>query len=159
VAGLVLIDPVAFRTFRFYVRHYGPRLFRLESWRNAITGRNRTLRKLTERMVKLRERRKQETPDFELSGVVRGPTKRETTDRFNALLARGGRLLLIHTGGLDTQFNYRGQFKDGFPEIYSDSGTTFEYLPNTDHTFSTEKQRAALLGLVCDWLKQRDWSL
>jgi pimeloyl-ACP methyl ester carboxylesterase len=46
VVGMVLIDPSVPRTFRYYVHHYGGRLFRLSSWLNFTSGRHPIWRQL-----------------------------------------------------------------------------------------------------------------
>ena len=43
VAGAVLLDPFVFRTRRYYVVHYGPRLLRPAVWWRALTGRSRVV--------------------------------------------------------------------------------------------------------------------
>ncbi|MDX1390067.1 MAG: hypothetical protein R3344_12810, partial [Acidobacteriota bacterium] len=43
VVGAVMIDPIVFRTRRFYMQHYGRKVASTEVWRNALTGGTRYL--------------------------------------------------------------------------------------------------------------------
>lgn len=149
VVGLVSLDGLAYRTWRFWVRRYGPRLLRGRSWWNLLTGRT-YVGPFLRRMLRLSGRDERRPKEAEL---LRRPVppRAETAAAHQRLADRGVRMLQLFTGGLDEDYNYATQFTDCFRSVDFRGCLTLEFLPEADHVFTARAQRAALLDIVCAW--------
>lgn len=159
VIGAVLMDPNAFRTPRFYVTHYAPRLVRLETWTNILKGRHPWVRQVVDRFTRPLaspgQGRAEEDAGPATPMTTSGPTRDEMDAGLTTLVGRGVDLLIIFTGGLPWQYNYAAQFRDAFPRHASDSHIRVEYFADSDHTFSAESAKLALIELVTRWMAAR----
>ncbi len=165
VTGAVLMDPNAFRTPRFYLTHYLPRLVRLETWTNILTGRNPAVRRVLDRLTirpAANAGANAEPDAAPIAGstlepsapaTYAGPTREEMDAGLTTLIGRGVELLIIFTGGLPGQYNYAAQFRDTFPRHARSPQVRVEYFGDSDHTFSAESAKVALIGLVTEWLR------
>ena len=151
VSGAVLMDPFVFRTRRYYVEHYGPRLLRPAAWWNALTGQSTAFKDLAGSVVS-RFPRSRSTPvgDSSLSAST-APSREEFQERLEALIERGARLLFVFTGGLEERYNYRNQLFDAFPRIALRAHAELEYLPDSDHTFSRQAPQRQLEARIVTW--------
>lgn len=146
VRGLVLIDPSTPRTRQYYLRHYGPRLFRPRIWYNVMLGRHARVRRLAARLAGRDEGAAAYRPDLqspEVRAVLEGA--------YRAALSRGVQFLMAFTSGLEEQHNYREQVLDAFPGVAFGNRLRLEYFEGAEHTFTSEVHRARLLRLVVDW--------
>jgi hypothetical protein len=150
VVGAVLVDGYAYRTPRFYARHYGPRLFRRESWRRLLVERTAVGRWL-----------RGATPD--LDGNGRQASKRRFPPRphfrrsLELLANRRVELLIVYTGGgMSDWYNYAEQFFDSLPGLRGRS-VEVVYLGAVDHRFSRARSRAALLEAFERWADRFTW--
>ena len=152
VAGAVLIDPYAYATVPFFVRRYGPRLIRGKSWGNVLSGRHRLRRALRARLGTWTTRRSHEPPNTDVCGIPERPSRPAMGDALDRVLARGTELLFVHTGGMPEHYNYRDQLRDAFPKQFAHRRLRYEYLPDADHTFSSEDTRRDLRERLLSWL-------
>jgi hypothetical protein len=67
------------------------------------------------------------------------------------LVRRRMKLLFIYTSGVDTHYNYRGQFHDMFG-FRREAPVVF--LPRADHLFSRESDRRELYAGICAWIER-----
>lgn len=146
VVGLGLLDLFLPRTLGYYLRFYSRRLARVASWRNVVTGKHPVWGRLRQKVLQRPtngDRRKQS------SG--RDASRTLLTSAFNTVTSRGVPLVCVFTGGLEGQHNYRTQILDAFPGVRFGSLLRLEYYPDSDHTFSSARNRARLIGLLCEW--------
>jgi hypothetical protein len=151
VAGVIPIDPFAYETLGFHVRHYGRRLFRAESWRNALTGRNRYLTKLIEPRFGGLDPWKAFTG---IGGMVAPPPRVERSEMhriLHTLADRGVPLLHVFTGG-NRRYNYRDQFWASFPSLPRDGQIHVEFMPEAGHTFGRHAHRQSLADRIEEWM-------
>jgi hypothetical protein len=135
-AGAVFLDGYAYRTAGFMLRHYLPRLFRPSSWRSFLTRRARA------------DVEPDDTPDFrheypERSGICAD---------LSGMLDRGLKLSFIYSGGVSRYFNHRRQFRECFGRVAVHPAVSFDYLEDTDHTYTLDRDRGRLLDIIQDWL-------
>lgn len=149
VVGIVQIDASIPRTPGYYVNHYRGRLFRLSSWLNFLSGRHPLWQMMASR-----------APPPQRAGEVRASLQNPDVRAFlesayGGALGSGVSFLSIFTSGLESQHNYREQLLDAFPSVNFGAQMQLEYFDATDHTFTPEKDREALLQLICGWVRQQ----
>jgi len=143
IVGAVFFDGIGYKTAGFYLRHFGRRLGRWQSW---LT--------LARRLTRLGKR--QPSPPSLLSEVFffDFPTRAQAQSDLSGLLRQGKNLLFFYTGGLDDQyFNHRKQFEEMFGRLEAKPGQLHvEYAPQADHIYSAYEQRQAMFKIVENWL-------
>jgi pimeloyl-ACP methyl ester carboxylesterase len=151
VVGVVLIDPSIPRTFRYYVHHYGGRLFRLSSWLNFTSGRHPIWRQLKRSISS-----ESPQPAEEHKSDLQTPQVRAYLENTYAnVVAAGIDILGVFTGDREQQHNYREQLIDAFPKVPFGARLQLDYFAHTDHTFSAAADRESLLRLIVEWVAQR----
>jgi pimeloyl-ACP methyl ester carboxylesterase len=169
VVGLVLLDGYAYRTPEFLARRYGEKVLD-----PASVGRlaKRTISGLLKRVVD--GRRGSEPPpssapastpppaltedDLELPPgpqpqyVREFPPKAQVASQLRAMIARGVRLCVIHSGAMDLYYNYEEQFRDAFRDVPFGDSLALHYFSDADHTFTELAQQRALQQAVDDFV-------
>lgn len=145
VMGIIPIDGYAYRTFGYYKNHYGPRMFKLDTWARFFK------RKLGIESSQQQMENQQEQPNFEPKFRMMFPPKQEFIENMQRVVARGTKLLIIYTGGWSMFYNYENQFQDAFPELAASPLVEVSYTPRSDHTFILKYDRQNLISLLCDW--------
>jgi pimeloyl-ACP methyl ester carboxylesterase len=150
VVGVVLIDPSVPRTFRYYVHHYGGRLFRLSSWLNFTSGRHPIWRQLK------RSISSDAADPTESKSDLQTPQVRVFLENTYArIVAAGVDILGVFTGDREQQHNYREQLIDAFPKVPFGEQLQLDYFGHTDHTFTAAADRDSLLLLIVEWVGKR----
>lgn len=143
VGGLVLLDGYAYPTARFYVRRFGRKLLSISAWLRLA---GRTFRKLSQRG------QPHEMADQDVFGMA-FPPKQEFEKGLRDVVARNGRILIVHSAGWAEYFNYEEQFRDAFPQLAQSQNISVRYFPKADHTYSLSSDRDRLLDTVVDWIR------
>jgi len=147
VTGLILLDPATPKTRSYYLRHFGPRLFRPSVWYSVIRGSHPMVQDLAKRMSG-RE-------DHDMRGRIdlQSPEVRAVLEQgYRDALEQGVRFLTVLTGGQEHQHNYARQILDAFPQVPFGDRIRSEYFEGTEHTFTAEADRARLFRLVAEWI-------
>lgn len=156
VVGLVPIDGHAYRTWRYYLHRYLPRLLRAESWKNLLTGETYMgpwLRRLLGRQENGggadRER-------DEGGGVFQRPRppREEVEKTLRTLAGRRVRMLHVFSGGMGERYNYTSQFHDTYRSVDFRGLARVEYFETADHTFTDLEQLDDLVATVADWARE-----
>lgn len=151
VVGLALIDPWAYRTPRYYLHHYGPRLLRLQSWKNAIR-RNLLERGREDAFPAIAD---PEAEGLELPTYVREfPPREQATKDLAALMGRGVELCCVFSDGQEDHYNYQGQFADAFPGIGLEGRLHELHVPGSDHIFTDLDHQHVLIDTLTDWVRR-----
>jgi pimeloyl-ACP methyl ester carboxylesterase len=152
VVGVIPIDPFAYKTLGFQLRHYGRRVFRAKSWRNALTGRNQYLKK----MLAGRSEAAITSGAFgAIGGTVAPPPRVERSEMrriLHTLVERRVPLLQVFTGG-NIRYNHGAQFWSAFPSLRRKGAIRIEFMPDAGHTFSRHRHRERLGSLIEEWLR------
>lgn len=140
VAGIMLLDGVAYQTTGFRLRHYLPRILNPAKVARAIM---RVLRR---------------APCGSGGGVDPGnfrefPSNADAIKTLEGLVARNANVLLLYTGGVDRYFNHARQAGECFGAVMRSPRISMEYWPDCDHTFYLKQHRDRLVELVSSWLQ------
>ncbi|MEO1480759.1 MAG: hypothetical protein AAFU77_01550 [Myxococcota bacterium] len=154
VVGAILLDLNTHQTRGFYLRHYGRRLLRRETWRNVLSGRHPLLRKLLARARWVPVSTEAPAPS---SMDTLLPNTRLSLDHMRrtleALVRRDAKLLAVFTAGFETQYNYGEQFREMLPGLDFRNSLQLEYFADSDHTFSRSDLQSRLTGTVVRWIE------
>ena len=72
---------------------------------------------------------------------------------YAAAQRNGNRFLAVLTGEREDCHNYREQLLDAFPDVPFGDRLQLEYHEDTDHTFTSEANRARVLGVIGAWVE------
>jgi hypothetical protein len=152
IRGLVQLDAYSYRTWRYYVHRYGPRLLNGRSWQNLFTGKTYVgpaIRRLTGA-----EQNGLGGENLAISPYARDfPPKQKVADGLRTLVDRGVRLFNIFSGGQEPHYNHRSQYEDSFRGIDFRGQLRVEYLPEADHTFTAAAHQQFVLREVREWIR------
>lgn len=154
VAGLILMDPSAFKTWGFHARRLWHRVTSAKSRRNLFSRQSVVLRAGRAVIRRIRgdtseDRARPAKPAFYGMSTL---TQEETRQGLEELVRRRVRLLYVFTGGLRVRYNYERQFQDAFRQVDFRGRLRVAYFPEADHTFSRAKDRRQLLDQIGEWL-------
>lgn len=149
VAGLILLDlPGPFRNWQHLYHHYKGRLFRWESWKHTLFA-------PLPAVLRARGMAKGMGENGEAVEEIdsRPPHTREKMEKdFQSFLERDGSVLMIFTGGVESEYNHASQFQEVFPAVASDSRVNNHFFGDSDHVFGDIHHRQSLESLVSQWL-------
>jgi len=144
ITGLVGIDNWVYPTAGFYLRHYGPRLFKPGPW---IRSFKKSVRKIWG-TVDDTDTKKQ----IELSIWQPKPPRHFMESGFQALVNNGVRLHYIYTGS--ELYNYSGQMVDMFSKVSFGNALTVYYFPRATHTLQEPRLQQQVLRNIVSWMSQ-----
>jgi dienelactone hydrolase len=149
VVGLILLDPTLPPTFRYYLKHVGPRLLRLSSWLSVATGKGHILTMLRERVASALARHGRFGP-----WSMQNPKVRSYVEKtYQTLVESGIEILAVFTAGPSSvRQNYREQLFDAFPNVPFEKKLRLEYFEDCDHTFVAEADRGRLTRAIMEWI-------
>lgn len=150
VIAIAQIDPYCYRTLGWYVRHYGPRIFKLSNWLSSFKA----------RFLSSTSRQKfSESVDAEnliMPSYIREfPPKQEIEAGIEKLIERQVSILNLFTNGQSYILNHASQFKRTFPNISFGDRLTVDYQERMDHIITHPEMQAYAVDLVCDWVLSR----
>jgi pimeloyl-ACP methyl ester carboxylesterase len=146
VVGLVLMDPTIPPTARYYFHYVAQRLKNLRHWISVATGRSGLLRLLMRQL-----RRDAMAPQAGALTLEELPFSPFLTHCYKQSVERGIRILAAFTS-ISPRQTYRQQMLDAFPDVAFKDRLKMEFFPDSDHLFSSAKDRSRLNGVIVDWL-------
>ena len=154
VTGLVQLDPWIYRTWRFAVHHYLPKLRSRDSWRNLLSG--DTLKRLVwQRVFPPREgpHADEVNDNVVVAHYAREfPPRAQVEQQLGALLARGVRFLCLFSGGMPEHISYAGQFRDCFGSLPLGNQVQVHYDATAEHIFSALHHQKMVVDTARDWM-------
>lgn len=160
VAGVVLIDGYAYKTPGYHARYYAKRL---RDPQTVLRFAKRAAKKLADRV--LRSGRGAEPGEAsgdataepaELGAsaqyVREFPPRDEAARALRTMLARGAKLCVVHSGGMEIYYNHASQFRDAFRDVDFGDALSVHYFEEADHTFTELAQQRALHEAISSWL-------
>jgi len=145
VVGIGVLDPWAYRTTRYFVNHYAPRLLRASAWTRLIRRRLEAARPAPAPSPGVPE-------ELVLPTYVREfpPQERAAAD-LRGLLDRGVELCAIFSGGQSDHYNYEGQFADAFRALPLRAHLLERYFPEADHIFTNLEHQRQVVDTLAGW--------
>jgi len=155
VVGACFLEGYAYRTRGFYA-HYPMRLLSRERWRRFAAERLPGIdREATDEGRGAIGGVEHEKAALREAIYVRDyPEPEKLRADYEAMVARGVRMLFVYTGG-DSSFNHVGQFDEmlGTSAIRASGNVELEYYPDVDHTFFRVAHRERVITRIVSWAK------
>jgi pimeloyl-ACP methyl ester carboxylesterase len=149
VIGAILLEPVAMRTRRFYLRSFRPRMLRGGLWvALAAHIRQTAITRIMEKFGRASSDQASKT------GWIREYASMATSrKKYESIIARNGKLLCVFTSAARWYYNYKGQLKDCLRLDAGNRQVVEVYLPEAKHTYPLLEDRERLLDAICSWVK------
>jgi hypothetical protein len=143
IDGIWQIDPFTYRTPRYYLRRYGPKLVDPRAWLHSIK-------------VRFPDRNGEAEDEVFVAPEYRRvfPPRKVVHDGLKALLDRDVALYVFLTG--DSDLNYPGQFAAAFPRLRLAERSDIRYVPDAVHTVTGLEHQTFLERDLVDWMV-RNW--
>ncbi len=140
VCALVTVDGYAYPNTGYWLRHHGLRWFQPARWRRLLVNR---------RLARAGVGR--EPGEVEEVWTRDIPTRERYAQDLDTLCARGVRLLLVFTSGVDMVYNHQGQFHALFGQRQA---VEVLFDARADHLFSTHADRERFLEHTLAWTRR-----
>jgi len=149
VIAMVQIDPYCYRTWKWYIRHYGPKLLSLETWLHSLSVR------LKKQDKPLGFSESVDINNLETASYVREfPERNEIASGLKALVNRNICMYSIITGGQSEIINHNSQFKESFSDVDFGNLLTVEYYPKMDHIITNPEYQRIVIDSICTWINR-----
>lgn len=149
IIAMVQIDPYVYRTWKWYVRHYGPKLLKLKTWVNYVS------RRIYKTKQPLGFSKTVDKDNLEIASYAREfPKREEVAAGMKALIARNISMYSIITGGQSEIINHSSQFKESFSDVDFSNLLTVEYYPKMDHIITNPEYQRIVIDNICTWINQ-----
>ncbi|PIE40962.1 MAG: hypothetical protein CSA49_05775 [Gammaproteobacteria bacterium] len=147
VIGVAQVDGYAYRTPRFYFKHYTPRLFDKNVWRNLIFHR-------IPNMIRKSAGVKASRPEFEIQEWPDPPSKAIVEKGYRLLVERRLKMLMFYTGGVKYEYNYQNQFFDMFSRVDFADLVTLSFLPDASHILREQESQDHVTDFLVRWIDE-----
>ncbi len=155
VVGVMLIDPTVSRTKRSLMVHAVRRLSHVGTLRELVLFRHpvfhRALGRGRSAALSVAQAAEGQSAQRASAGIARSSAT-EVRSALEEIIARGVRMMLVFTGGVNHVYNYHDQLFDLLPGLDFRDQLKLQYMPDTDHTVSDASGRARLFASVRGWL-------
>jgi len=147
IVGIAQIDPYCYRTWSWYVRHYGPKVFKLRAWLNAIKVRT------VEKKDSLGFSKSVPEENLEMPSYIREfPSRESVATGMQSLVKRGVHVYSLFTGGQSEILNHQSQFKQSLAAVDFRGLLTVDYVPDMDHIITAPALQAYTRDTICEWV-------
>jgi alpha-beta hydrolase superfamily lysophospholipase len=148
IAGIVLIDPYAFRTLGSRLNY---RLQRLRARFRAGRVLSAIARQVRSALSRLVTSRRDDAPSGGF--VYRLPPEKATFEGWlRAILARGARIMIVYSAGFPRWYNYAHQFRHAHGPLADANGIDVRFVKQANHTFTELALQERLLEAICSWV-------
>jgi len=147
IVAIAQIDPYCYRTKSWYVKHYGPKLFKLGVWINAIKV--RLFKPSTSNNLSTNI----DAENLEMPSYIREfPSRTEVAAGMSKLAARNVRILSLFTNGQSEILNHAEQFRQSLSEVKFGDLLTVDYQPEMDHIITSPSMQVYAKERICNWV-------
>ena len=147
IVGIAQIDPYCYKTWSWYVRHYGPKLLKLSVWINSIKVRTVA----AEQDLGFSKSVSEE--NLEMPSYIREfPPREQVASGMRSLVARGVHIYSLFTGGQSEILNHQSQFKQSMTAVNFREQLDVDYVPDMDHIITAPALQAYTRDSVCNWV-------
>jgi hypothetical protein len=148
VVGAVCMDGYGYKTWRFYLKYYGPKFLDFKVWKN-------TIRRIANNNNSVKIHKSKNTEVVAQIFAWRLPPKDQFRVELKELFKRNVHLLYIYSGGVSTYYNYRTQLEDAFKEMDFKDYLMVKYFPLADHLYMITEDRCRLISTIREWLQEQ----
>ncbi len=148
VTGIAHLDAYVYRTWKFYLTHYRPRVFNLGVWKNAIR-------------LRLRAAGGQAAEPQPPSAVYVAPEYRrvfpprqEVEEGLRRLIDRGVKMFHFFSGGMEEHVNHESQYTDAFPSVDFRDAVEVMYVRSADHIVTDLGHQSLVVSRIADWAER-----
>jgi len=147
IVGIAQIDPYCYRTWSWYIRHYGPKLFSLAQWIHSIKIR------LFPQTSEKRFSETTDSEDLEMPSYIREfPPQADIAKGLQKLIERNVRIYSVFTGGQSELLNHASQFKQSMPSVDFGTQLKVEYFPDMDHIITAPDLQRVVRDNIAKWV-------
>lgn len=145
VVGVANLDAFVYRTWKYYLRHYGPRVFRLGVWRNSLGARLAALRG--------NDAEAQAPSASYVAPEYRRvfPPRAVIRDGLRKLSERDVRMFHFFSGGMEEHVNYESQYIDAFKPVDLRRLVDVIYVKDADHIVTGLEHQRLVVERLSDW--------
>lgn len=149
VVGLAQLDAFVYRTRRWYVKRYGPKILDIGAWANAIRCRVEPL------FGKMNGSADDGASEVFVAPEYRRvfPPKASVEDGMRRLADRGLDFFFTFTGD-EENILYRDQYEEAMDVEFGDR-IEVRYMPDSDHTFTGLVHQRRVVRAVTEWCAER----
>lgn len=146
VAGIVLLDPWTYPTFRTRYNFYSRRV-------RELLGSGRLLATLRRKLAR------RTAPSGDAGNAAGGlqfrtqPSRQEFERWIRTILGKGIRILAVYSGGFPEDYNYATQFRDSHGTFDDSPLLDVRYIGAANHTFTDLVLQEALLAGIVEWAR------
>ncbi len=147
VIGIIQIDAYCYRTLRWYINHYGPRMIKAGVWRHFFA-------RLWQRLMGQKENVIDEYDEefVELPSYIRVfPEKAEVAKGLSQLVQRKVHMYAIFTGGQSEILNYQSQYEESFGIDFCGLLRT-DYFPKAEHIIPEPEYQRLIPERINEWV-------
>ena len=149
VAGVVLLDPSIPHTLGYYLRHYSRRVLSLRTWLSVVSGAHPVWLALKRRSALVPA---EQDPETRRPAVDDPRARAFLQNAYGSALNSGVQFLAVLTADVESRHNHREQLLNAFPALDFGPQLRLEYYEESDHTFTSEANRARVIGLIDEWM-------
>lgn len=152
VVGFAQIDPFCYRTPRYYVNYYLPRILVLERWISTI---KRLFAVVSGRGGKpsAAEASGVDEEYFELPTYTRVfPPRDEIAAGLDKILNRKVANCVVFTGS-EPDYNYESQYRDSFKEVPFGNLLKLNYMVDANHIITDPRHQGFVTQYLSEWLR------
>ena len=147
VAGLCMLDGYAYPTARTAMQR------RLLQWQHDPAGTLRSWARWPLRRL-ARRRDTAQTPPSEVDYGRTVPSREAFAAVLHKIDSRGGRVFVVHSGGMLADYSYAGQFHDVFGRESFAPRVRCAFWPDIDHTLSTRAAQERVVAAIAGWARE-----
>jgi hypothetical protein len=153
VMGVIQIDAYAYRTPKYYLHYYLPRMMQWGVWINFIINRIPVILGLKKKQTDSSSIGEE---NMEMPSYIRDfPPQSYVEEGVQALVNRSVHLYYIFTAGQQECMNYQGQFRDMFPSVDFKNLLKETYLSDSSHIIKEPHNQKRVAEDIRDWILQR----
>lgn len=150
VVGLVQLDPFAYRTKGYFLRHYGPKLLSPKAWVRFISARLER-----RRLAREKPAGGEESLEYIAAEYRRVfPPREQVETQLRTLVNRGVQMLNIFSDGQGDHINHGAQYARAFPGLDFKGQLQVDYVRFAAHTFTDLNDQRHVIDTIADWAER-----
>jgi len=147
IIGMAQIDSYCYRNFKWYLHHYGPRLYNINVW-------VRFLKRIMGSKVEVLTDEDIDEEFVEMPSYIRVfPPREEIADGLKSLVARNIYMYNIFTGGALDVYNHQSQYEKSFNDIDFKGLLDVDYFESLEHIITDPNYQKLIPEKMCRWVQ------